>query len=325
MQPGRERVVIWKILALPTFSAIVNSLPGLIRIDPQRRTYYEALSRLLPPIAQLLGIFVCATHACGAISALNSPADIPNRITVSFDGYPDGTVANTLFQSQGVTFTRDDGLNIYLMDWTAAGRLTTSPDDVLATIRTFEPTWATHLNVTSAFPLYATGAYFGNDQSAVDFARIRMSAYGSAGELLGFVEVTANNNTHVDQFIGLRSDIPFSRIRFENLNAAGTPSESYSVVIDDLVFALFDSDHDGVPDASDECPNSPLGAIVNVQGCSIEELCPCEGPWRNHGEFVNCMRVVLDDFSQAGLITAEQRRQLFRAAAESDCGKGPRR
>jgi len=264
---------------------------------------------------------VCASSAWAAVTALNSPNDIPNRVTVSFDGYPDHTVANTLFESEGVTFTRDDGLNIYLMDWTAVGRVTTSPDDVLATIRTFEPTYATHLNVWSASPLYAAGAYFGNDQAFPDFSRIRMSAYGAAGELLGFVEVAANNNTQVDQFIGLRSDVPFSHIRFENLNALGTPSMGFSVVIDDLVFGLVDGDGDGVPDEIDECPSSAPGAIVNAHGCSIEELCPCDGPWRNHGEFVNCMRAVLNDFFEAGLISAEQHRQLFRAAAESGCGK----
>ena len=296
--------------------------PGIRIIHNER--YSMRLSRLLSAAGGLLGVMGCASGAWAAVTALNSPTDIPNRVTVSFDGYPDNTIANTLFESQGVTFTRDDGRNIYLMDWTAVGRLTTSADDVLATIRTFEPTWATHLNVWSASPLYAAGAYFGNDQERTDFSRIRMSAYGAGGELLGFVEVTANNNTHVDQFIGLRSDVPFSHIRFENLNPSGTPSNGYSVVIDDLVFGSVDSDSDGVPDGSDECPNSPPGAIVNAHGCSIEELCPCNGPWRNHGEFVNCMRAVLNDFSEAGLISAEQHRQLFRAAAESSCGKRTR-
>jgi hypothetical protein len=84
---------------------------------------------------------------------------------------------------------------------------------------------------------------------------------------------------------------------------------------------LLDSDSDGVPDFQDQCPNTHAGAIINSNGCSIEQLCPCEGPWRNHGEFLNCMRNVLREFSHAGLITIQQHHQLFRAAAESNCGK----
>jgi hypothetical protein len=40
----------------------------------------------------------------------------------------------------------------------------------------------------------------------------------------------------VDQFIGLRSDAPFTRVRFENLDATGSPSRYNSVVIDNLTF-----------------------------------------------------------------------------------------
>jgi len=84
---------------------------------------------------------------------------------------------------------------------------------------------------------------------------------------------------------------------------------------------LLDSDSDGVPDFRDECPNTPLGALINSHGCSIEQLCPCDGPWRNHGEFLNRMRDVLNDFSSQGLITLQQQRDLLRAASASDCGK----
>jgi len=84
---------------------------------------------------------------------------------------------------------------------------------------------------------------------------------------------------------------------------------------------LLDSDSDGVPDFRDQCANTSLGSLINSDGCSIEQLCPCEAPWRNHGEFVTRMQSVLKDFSEAGLITIAQQRELFRAAAESDCGK----
>jgi hypothetical protein len=286
--------------------------------------------RSFQTIIGLFVVFLWISNSSGAITALSSPTDITSGVTVNFDGYPDYTIANTLFQSQGLIFTRDDGYRIYLLDWSSLGRATTSPDGVLATVLFLDPTWATHLNIISAFPLYALGAYFGNDQGNSDFATIRMSAYASTGDLLGSVEVTANGNTDVDQFIGIRSDIPFSRVRFENLTASGAQSQLYSVVLDDLVFALSpavgDSDGDGVPDAEDDCPNTPPGAIVDGHGCSIEQLVPCEGPpsggsWKNHGKYVSAFARTAEGFLALGLITQERKDVLVTAAAKSTCGK----
>jgi hypothetical protein len=88
-----------------------------------------------------------------------------------------------------------------------------------------------------------------------------------------------------------------------------------------------DSDNDGVPDDQDQCPNTPPGEVVNAQGCSISQLVPCEGPreggtWRNHGEYVSAVARVSRDFKRkSGLITADERAQIMRAAANSDCGR----
>jgi hypothetical protein len=60
---------------------------------------------------------------------------------------------------------------------------------------------------------------------------------------------------------------------------------------------------------------------VNADGCSIDQLVPCDGPWKNHGEFVSTMAHVTKDFEQAGLITQSQRNAILSAAAQSDCGK----
>ena len=82
-----------------------------------------------------------------------------------------------------------------------------------------------------------------------------------------------------------------------------------------------DTDGDGVPDYLDACPNTAPGEIINAGGCSIEQLAPRDGPWRNHGEFVNRVKQVTADFLRAGLITEGQRRILFNQAAQSGCGK----
>jgi hypothetical protein len=82
-----------------------------------------------------------------------------------------------------------------------------------------------------------------------------------------------------------------------------------------------DSDGDGVPDSRDRCPNTPPGAVVNSDGCSIRQLCPCDGDWSNHGDYVRRMLEVVWSFYHEGLITAGERRALIREAARSDCGK----
>jgi hypothetical protein len=82
-----------------------------------------------------------------------------------------------------------------------------------------------------------------------------------------------------------------------------------------------DSDHDGIPDYKDQCPNTPPGEAVNEHGCSIEQLCPCEGGWKNHGEYVNCIKATTERFVAAKLITETDRRTIMQQAETSHCGQ----
>jgi hypothetical protein len=82
-----------------------------------------------------------------------------------------------------------------------------------------------------------------------------------------------------------------------------------------------DSDADGVPDASDHCLDTAIGSVVDANGCSIDQLAPCEGNWRNHGEFVIAFRAACGWFLRSGLINSHQARELNSLAAQSDCGK----
>jgi hypothetical protein len=213
-----------------------------------------------PLLIAFLTLIVLINKSPAAIVPLGSPLEIMNGVSIDFEGYPDETIANTLYQNQGITFTRDDIDPIFLSDWTSLGRTTTSPVNVLATIRVLpvNTTWATHLNIISTTPLHALGAYFGNDQGNSDFTTIRLSAYDFTGALLGSLEVNANGNTSVDQFIGLRSDIPFARVRFDTISAAGLQSQIYSVVVDDLIFAP-------VPEPSAICLSVAVWAAILVK------------------------------------------------------------
>jgi hypothetical protein len=86
-----------------------------------------------------------------------------------------------------------------------------------------------------------------------------------------------------------------------------------------------DADGDGVLDVTDTCLGTSKGAIVNAQGCSIEQLCPCSGPasggsWPAHGPYVACVKNAIRDFLLALLLTPQEARAIASDAVHSDCG-----
>jgi hypothetical protein len=86
-----------------------------------------------------------------------------------------------------------------------------------------------------------------------------------------------------------------------------------------------DADGDGVGDSLDQCPNTPPGSIVNADGCSIDQLAPCNGPasggtWKNHGEYVSSVAQAAEQFLEAGLISQDEQDAIVAAAAQSNCG-----
>ena len=85
-----------------------------------------------------------------------------------------------------------------------------------------------------------------------------------------------------------------------------------------------DSDGDGVPDFMDQCPGTPAGAVVDANGCGIDQLCPCAGPWKNHGDYMKSLVRVVRQFRREHLINGPEARAIIKEAAASDCGKNPR-
>jgi len=87
-----------------------------------------------------------------------------------------------------------------------------------------------------------------------------------------------------------------------------------------------DADGDGVADSLDACPETPIGAIVDANGCSIDQLAPCSGPisggtWKNHGQYVSSVAQAAEIFVASGLITEAQAEEVVSHAAQSRCGK----
>ena len=109
------------------------------------------------------------------------------------------------------------------------------------------------------------------------------------------------------------------------VNAPTVKTNTGIAVFQDIKIGPPDQDFDGVPDALDECPDTPPCTIVDAQGCSIDQLVPCEGPatggtWRNHGAYVSAVAHVANAFRAQGLITESQRTEIIVQAAQSDCG-----
>jgi len=89
-----------------------------------------------------------------------------------------------------------------------------------------------------------------------------------------------------------------------------------------------DSDSDGVidPDEFPACLDTSPGAIVNTLGCSVDQICPCSAPlgrvqWRNHDEYVNCVKQSTREFLDLGLLSKEERREAEQSARASECGR----
>jgi cysteine-rich repeat protein len=81
-----------------------------------------------------------------------------------------------------------------------------------------------------------------------------------------------------------------------------------------------DVDGDGVIDADDACLPTEPGAVVDGDGCSLAQLCPCDNGWRNHGMYVRCNAHASEDFVEDGLMTEAEKDAHMSLVGQSDCG-----
>jgi hypothetical protein len=54
---------------------------------------------------------------------------------------------------------------------------------------------------------------------------------------------------------------------------------------------------------------------------SLAEFCPCDGCWRNHAEYVRCVRASVSLLVKDGTLTREQAKDIIKDAQHSDCGQ----
>jgi hypothetical protein len=91
--------------------------------------------------------------------------------------------------------------------------------------------------------------------------------------------------------------------------------------------AIFpDDDGDGVTDPDDLCPDTACGVLVDVDGCAVDQRCPCGAqadgsPWDSHRQYVRCVIGSTRGLLLAGRLDAATRMQLVKSAARSECGR----
>lgn len=82
-----------------------------------------------------------------------------------------------------------------------------------------------------------------------------------------------------------------------------------------------DDDADGVPDDLDTCLSTVEGEPVNDDGCSIDQSCPCDSPWKNHGAYVKCVSAAATVLVTDGAVASSGRSGIVSARSSSSCGK----
>lgn len=104
--------------------------------------------------------------------------------------------------------------------------------------------------------------------------------------------------------------------------------EKYTAIID----LIEDQDGNGIPDDTDNCPNSKLGQTVIIDGCdsgahntllsngcSISDLVfECAKDATNHGGFISCVSHLTNSIKKDGIISGKEKGAIQSCAARSN-------
>jgi len=86
-----------------------------------------------------------------------------------------------------------------------------------------------------------------------------------------------------------------------------------------------DTDGDGIGDACDQCPDTAAGSLVTAQGCSVDQLCPCDAPrtggqWSSQRDYLRCVARATRTLRNQGQLSRAESLRILRRAAQSGCG-----
>jgi hypothetical protein len=87
-----------------------------------------------------------------------------------------------------------------------------------------------------------------------------------------------------------------------------------------------DSDGDHLGDVCDRCPGTQSTGPITRDGCSIEQLCPCDGPmdghsWDNVSGYLHCVARVTRLLRKQGQLSRPESVEILRRSIRSGCGK----
>lgn len=101
-----------------------------------------------------------------------------------------------------------------------------------------------------------------------------------------------------------------------------TDAEGNPLTIPDVVVSVLgcDADSDGVVDEEDACPGTSAGATTSEAGCSVEQLCPCDG-FDNHGKYVSCVANAAAAVVKAQRSAPKDKGAIVSGAAKSACSR----
>ena len=86
-----------------------------------------------------------------------------------------------------------------------------------------------------------------------------------------------------------------------------------------------DADGDGVGDACDVCPDTDPDALINREGCSLDQVCPCDGPasggvWTK-GAYGRCVAQFARELRRDGILQRRDAVDFLLRALRSGCGQ----
>lgn len=88
--------------------------------------------------------------------------------------------------------------------------------------------------------------------------------------------------------------------------------------IDDLTWEWSDDDGDGVDDWEDSCWGTAEGDVIDADGCSVADYCPCD-EMDTHGAYQSCVVDAVKDFVDQGLLSKSEGKDLRVEAAHAEC------
>lgn len=147
------------------------------------------------------------------------------------------------------------------------------------------------------------------------------------GEIVDLTDLSVPTGNMQSYSGGCYSGSPYSPTSLTYTDVRISPVGGGLFVARLSIIAALDSDRDGVPDdPTDQCPGTADGAVIDAQGCSIDQLVPCDGPtsggyWKNHAQYVSAVDETAGVFLENDLITIDQKRAIVKAAVRSSCGK----